>query len=189
MWELVLQTEKSLAAHVEQFVKTLRALTEPNPCQDHILGIFIWFVSPFFLAVLVVVLLELCCFATRGRTAPGLWRPSIFSKKEKEWRRRILEFCFPEFDYELKKHRNASFCVICQEPCGDGEKMRQMSCEHIFHSMCIVVWVAETSNSCPLCRCAVLSSSSSRTYQEYLARQQKHIRARGGAAQEACAHL
>mmetsp|Transcript_30308 Transcript_30308/g.116238 ORF Transcript_30308/g.116238 Transcript_30308/m.116238 type:complete len:183 (+) Transcript_30308:522-1070(+) len=173
-----MEAGEELPQFLEHFVTAMTSLAEPNPCQDHILGIFIWFVSPFFLAVLVVVSLELCCFATRGRTAPGLWRPSLFGKKEKEWRRRILEFCFPEFEMEASKDQPTAYCVICQEACSEGDKLRRITCTHTFHSLCIVLWVAETSNSCPLCRCPVLSSSSSRTYQEYLAMQKKGLRTR-----------
>lgn len=127
--------EHVLNQQFEQLFAALSSLAEPNFCQDHILGIFIWFISPFFLAVLVVVLLELFCFATRGRTAPGLWKPSIFSKKEREWRRRILEFCFPEFEFDASKHQTLPYCVICQQVCQDGELLRQVNCSHAFHSM------------------------------------------------------
>ncbi|XP_063394625.1 E3 ubiquitin-protein ligase RNF181-like [Cydia fagiglandana] len=42
-------------------------------------------------------------------------------------------------------------CPICLKKFNPGEKAKQMPCKHIFHSTCILTWLAKT-NSCPFCR-------------------------------------
>jgi len=42
-------------------------------------------------------------------------------------------------------------CSICQETFFEGEPAKQLPCEHLYHSKCIVIWFRR-KNSCPLCR-------------------------------------
>jgi len=50
-------------------------------------------------------------------------------------------------------------CVICQEPFQDGECLRALPCQHLFHCGCIDKWISGENSSefcvisgCPMCR-------------------------------------
>jgi len=42
-------------------------------------------------------------------------------------------------------------CSICLGSYVDGEEVRQLSCQHLFHRCCVDAWLLRHQNRCPLC--------------------------------------
>ena len=68
-----------------------------------------------------------------------------------------LDLIAPSFPYALDLEGEPETCVICIDDLQDGEDVRKLPCNHIYHSDCIMEWVSRNAN-CPTCR-ATLSVS------------------------------
>ncbi|CAL5191006.1 unnamed protein product [Lathyrus oleraceus] len=43
-------------------------------------------------------------------------------------------------------------CAVCLCKIGEGEVIRVLRCEHVFHKDCIDKWISIKNSTCPLCR-------------------------------------
>jgi len=50
-------------------------------------------------------------------------------------------------------------CSICLEEFTATEKLRQLPCNHLFHTSCILPWLTQQNPSCPLCKTHVASQT------------------------------
>ncbi|XP_062098497.1 probable E3 ubiquitin-protein ligase XERICO [Humulus lupulus] len=47
-------------------------------------------------------------------------------------------------------------CRVCLSEFEDGEKIRKLQCDHVFHKDCLDTWLQQYCATCPLCREKVL---------------------------------
>jgi len=57
----------------------------------------------------------------------------------------------PTVEISSQMREKNSSCSVCWEDFSDGESVKQLECEHCFHSGCIVPWL-ELHGTCPVCR-------------------------------------
>lgn len=50
-----------------------------------------------------------------------------------------------------------SECAICLGDLADGDQVRGLGCDHVFHKSCIDMWVVRNAN-CPLCKRSVVTT-------------------------------
>ncbi|KAG2702608.1 hypothetical protein I3843_06G091800 [Carya illinoinensis] len=56
-------------------------------------------------------------------------------------------------------------CSVCLCKIEEGEEMRELRCDHLFHRECLDRWVGYNHKTCPLCRGSLFSSSTTVTDQ------------------------
>mmetsp|Transcript_16481 Transcript_16481/g.23039 ORF Transcript_16481/g.23039 Transcript_16481/m.23039 type:complete len:294 (+) Transcript_16481:240-1121(+) len=56
-----------------------------------------------------------------------------------------------KIDQTLLEKISATQCSVCQDDFKEGETVKQLPCEHYYHSDCILPWL-KLHNSCPTCR-------------------------------------
>ncbi|CAL1401976.1 unnamed protein product [Linum trigynum] len=64
---------------------------------------------------------------------------------------KVVVEMLPTVEIDQKIVLSESNCAICKEPFEIGFGAREMPCKHIYHSDCILPWLA-IRNSCPVCR-------------------------------------
>jgi hypothetical protein len=57
---------------------------------------------------------------------------------------------FKDIETEIKDKNNK--CTICQDEFRDNDTVRNLACEHIFHTDCVDNWLTQHSHKCPCCR-------------------------------------
>ncbi|KAL4653786.1 hypothetical protein ACB092_01G331100 [Castanea dentata] len=63
--------------------------------------------------------------------------------------------CLEGFKFGVSKEEKAEEdCSVCLEEFDTGSEVREMTCKHRFHSVCIERWL-QVRGSCPLCRFVV----------------------------------
>ncbi|MCL7032054.1 hypothetical protein MKW94_023940 [Papaver nudicaule] len=65
--------------------------------------------------------------------------------------RKVLD-TFPVFVHpDVKNKRSVRDCAVCLGEFEDGDVLRLLSCDHVYHTDCIGKWLVSNS-TCPLCR-------------------------------------
>ncbi|PON65263.1 43kDa postsynaptic protein [Parasponia andersonii] len=63
--------------------------------------------------------------------------------------------CF-QTKFRLRSPAPAPECRVCLSEFEDGERIRKLQCDHVFHKDCLDTWLQQYCATCPLCRSKVL---------------------------------
>lgn len=115
-------------------------------------------VTSSILAVLAIVFFSGCMGLCFRASFVQDTRTIVMSRYAKKMTRdQVLELPTVEYggDDPSSSHHNVC-CAICIEEFVLGETLRQLPCEHEFHTECIIPWLTERHPSCPLCKQKVM---------------------------------
>ncbi|KER22610.1 hypothetical protein T265_09344 [Opisthorchis viverrini] len=80
--------------------------------------------------------------------------------------------CLPSTKF-IKGQTPDGKCVICLEDYEDGDRLRTLPCEHVYHTRCIDPWLLKGRRVCPICKRPVFER---RQHQSFLARLRSGVR-------------
>jgi len=60
-------------------------------------------------------------------------------------------------DFTYSYNISCTSCSICLDDYEQGEKLRLLPCGHFFHTDCVLPWLTERQDCCPLCKVKVSS--------------------------------
>jgi len=118
-----------------------------------------WWVLPTFtqfVTCLIIVLPAIWALLT----IQHFFRRDIANRRQRRLRRsrtrRLPEVLYSKDSQNVGTHVTNTSCPICLENFEERTKINRLPCEHGFHVDCIGTWIAEHSDSCPICRQSVI---------------------------------
>ncbi|KAJ8769576.1 hypothetical protein K2173_005179 [Erythroxylum novogranatense] len=78
----------------------------------------------------------------------------------------LIEQEYPALSYVegLRQQQRAAECAVCLSEFCDGESVRKLRCQHVFHKDCLDKWLQQCLATCPLCRGKVLADEAVNGY-------------------------
>jgi len=118
-----------------------------------------WWVLPTytqFVTCLIIVLPTIWALLT----IQHFFRRDMANRRQRRLRRsrtrQLPEVLYSKDTQIVGSHVTNSSCPICLENFEERIKINRLPCEHGFHVNCIGTWIAEHSDSCPICRQSVI---------------------------------
>jgi len=118
-----------------------------------------WWVLPTltqFVTCLIIVLPAIWAILT----IHYFFRRDMANRRERRQRRkqtrRLPRVVYSKDPEDVANHVTNTTCPICLENFQEKTKINRLPCEHGFHVKCIGTWIAEHSDSCPICRQSVM---------------------------------
>ncbi|KAI3907155.1 hypothetical protein MKW92_034395 [Papaver armeniacum] len=169
----VIKNLKSCSLLIHKIVGILSGLGAPECCFDYITGRLLNCVTGIPAESLQGVCLTACVKITYKENLDVQEEDDMIdaavteSMEEDNGRRtRATKSFIGGLKKEEYRHNNGdnsdsstttTSCAVCLERITDGSEISKMPCSHMFHYGCLVTWLDE-SNSCPVCRCKVVSA-------------------------------
>jgi E3 ubiquitin-protein ligase RHA2 len=67
------------------------------------------------------------------------------------------QLCIKRYKCGTSQQRDPVQCMFCLTDMSDGEEMRELRCQHIFHRACLDEWLEHRWATCPICRDCLLA--------------------------------